>query len=151
MPISESDIQSRLTANQRNQIRLDLSNQLIADDDIPLILSCTKKLEVYSLDLSKNNITNIGIISLIQDLPACIRLVDLDLSHNRFSVDGAMALGCYLKENDTLKHLKLSGNPILNRGVAGILMGLTMNQTYTHEFQCKYELIRYPFDAQVNV
>ena len=26
---------------------------------------------------------------------------------------------------------------------------LTMNQTYTWEFQCKYELQRYPFDAQV--
>ena len=27
---------------------------------------------------------------------------------------------------------------------------LTMNQTYTWEFQCKYELQRYPFDTQVN-
>ena len=26
---------------------------------------------------------------------------------------------------------------------------LTMKQTYTHEFQCKYELQRYPFDSQV--
>ena len=26
---------------------------------------------------------------------------------------------------------------------------LTMNHTYTHEFQCKYELQRYPFDTQV--
>ena len=26
---------------------------------------------------------------------------------------------------------------------------LTMNQTYTWEFQCQYELQRYPFDAQV--
>ena len=28
---------------------------------------------------------------------------------------------------------------------------LTMNQTYTWEFQCKYELKRYPFDTQVNI
>ena len=28
---------------------------------------------------------------------------------------------------------------------------LTMNQTYTWEFQCKYELQRYPFDTQVNI
>ena len=27
---------------------------------------------------------------------------------------------------------------------------LTMYQTYTLEFQCKYELQRYPFDTQVN-
>ena len=27
---------------------------------------------------------------------------------------------------------------------------LTMNQTYTREFQCIYELQRYPFDSQVN-
>ena len=26
---------------------------------------------------------------------------------------------------------------------------LTMNQTYTLEFQCQYELQRYPFDTQV--
>ena len=26
---------------------------------------------------------------------------------------------------------------------------LTMNQTYTWEFQCKYELGKYPFDTQV--
>ena len=26
---------------------------------------------------------------------------------------------------------------------------LTMNQTYTWEFQCLYELQRYPFDTQV--
>ena len=28
---------------------------------------------------------------------------------------------------------------------------LTMNQTYTLEFQCYYELRRYPFDTQVNI
>ena len=27
---------------------------------------------------------------------------------------------------------------------------LTMNQTYTWEFQCQYELQRYPFDTQVS-
>ena len=27
---------------------------------------------------------------------------------------------------------------------------LKMTQTYTHEFQCKYKLQRYPFDSQVN-
>ena len=27
---------------------------------------------------------------------------------------------------------------------------LTMNQTYTREFQCQYELQRYPFDTQVS-
>ena len=26
---------------------------------------------------------------------------------------------------------------------------LTMNQTYTQEFQCQYKLQRYPFDTQV--
>ena len=28
---------------------------------------------------------------------------------------------------------------------------LTMNQTYTREFQCKYKLQRYPFDTQVHI
>ena len=28
---------------------------------------------------------------------------------------------------------------------------LTMNQTYTREFQCIYQLQRYPFDSQVNL
>ena len=28
---------------------------------------------------------------------------------------------------------------------------LTMNQTYTREFQCVYELQRYPFDSQVTL
>ena len=28
---------------------------------------------------------------------------------------------------------------------------LTMNQTYTREFQCKYQLQRYPFDTQADV
>ena len=28
---------------------------------------------------------------------------------------------------------------------------LTMIQTYTHEFQCIYELRKYPFDTQVNI
>ena len=32
----------------------------------------------------------------------------------------------------------------------GTQNSLTMNQTYTWEFQCKYELQRYPFDTQVN-
>ena len=27
---------------------------------------------------------------------------------------------------------------------------LMMAQTYTHEFQCKYKLMQYPFDTQVN-
>ena len=28
---------------------------------------------------------------------------------------------------------------------------LVMNQTYTHTFQCNYQLSRYPFDTQVNI
>ena len=28
---------------------------------------------------------------------------------------------------------------------------LTMNQTYTQEFQCQYKLQRYPFDTQVRM
>ena len=35
-------------------------------------------------------------------------------------------------------------------GAEGAENTLTMTQTYTWEFQCKYELQRYPFDAQVN-
>ena len=31
----------------------------------------------------------------------------------------------------------------------GAANSLTMKQTYTHEFQCKYELQQYPFDSQV--
>ena len=31
----------------------------------------------------------------------------------------------------------------------GVENRLTMNQTYTREFQCLYELQRYPFDSQV--
>ena len=27
---------------------------------------------------------------------------------------------------------------------------LTMQQTYTHEFQCVYQLMKYPFDTQVS-
>ena len=33
----------------------------------------------------------------------------------------------------------------------GASNSLTMNQTYTWEFQCKYELQRYPFDTQVKI
>ena len=31
----------------------------------------------------------------------------------------------------------------------GAANSLTMKQTYTHQFQCKYELQQYPFDSQV--
>ena len=33
----------------------------------------------------------------------------------------------------------------------GVENRLTMNQTYTREFQCLYELQRYPFDSQVTL
>ena len=34
---------------------------------------------------------------------------------------------------------------------SGFENSLVMNQTYTHTFQCNYQLSRYPFDTQVNV
>ena len=33
---------------------------------------------------------------------------------------------------------------------SGFENSLVMNQTYTHTFQCNYQLSRYPFDTQVN-
>ena len=34
---------------------------------------------------------------------------------------------------------------------SGFENSLVMNQTYTHTFQCNYQLSRYPFDTQVNI
>ena len=45
----------------------------------------------------------------------------------------------------------LSGHEVLDETYLfkGDENSLTMTQTYTHEFQCVYQLERYPFDTQV--
>ena len=42
----------------------------------------------------------------------------------------------------------MSGTVFNHTEGAEIENRLTMNQTYTWEFQCQYELQRYPFDTQ---
>ena len=52
------------------------------------------------------------------------------------------------EENGTMRGLEFVDETEI---FCGSQNSLVMNQSYTHTFQCNYELARYPFDTQVNI
>ena len=52
------------------------------------------------------------------------------------------------QENGTMSGLELVDETEIFKGSEN---SLVMNQTYTHTFQCNYELSYYPFDTQVKL
>ena len=68
-------------------------------------------------------------------------LVELNLSGNRLSDDGAHAMGTALANNTTLRWLDLSMNSINDEGLASIAAGMGENSTLTTLKVCSFDTL----------
>ena len=110
--------------------KLDLSYNKITDDGILALNNCLK--HNYSLEvlkLSGNSISCKGAKNILEAMHKS-KIQKLDLSHTCISIDGVIAISEYLKTDNTLRLLDLSGNPgICDAGVMYISDGLKTNNT----------------------
>ena len=91
----------------------------ISDPDarMEFLSNCLKENNiVQKLNLSNNDITDIGASLIGQAMEINRSLKILDISHNEFSDDGVTAISMYIRNNTFLQELDLSENKISDRG-----------------------------------
>ena len=111
--------------------KLDLRSNGIETDGCRALSSVVKECNMLtSLCLAMNEIGDIGVSKLAEGLKdKNCQLEDLDLSDNRISEDGAVALSDMLLENSRLQSLNLSFNSIGGNGASSIANVLDRNIT----------------------
>ena len=99
---------------------LNLSGQC-EGDGVPFIAFglCNNR-TICILDISNNNISNLGAREIASALHENQTLQTLNISCNDIQVDGAIAMAKALHENKALQYLYISNNNILDNGVIAI-------------------------------
>ena len=99
---------------------LSLSGQC-EGDGVPFIAFglCISR-TICTLDISNNNISNLGAQEIARALHENQTLQTLNISCNNIQVDGAKAMAEALHENKALQYLDISNNNILDNGVIAI-------------------------------
>ena len=99
---------------------LNLSGQC-EGDGVPFIAFglCNNR-TICILDISNNNISNLGAREIASALHENQTLQTLNISCNNIQVDGAIAMAKALHENKALQYLYISNNNILDNGVIAI-------------------------------
>ncbi|CAF1018138.1 unnamed protein product [Adineta steineri] len=116
--------------NNKTLIQLDLSRNQIKDIGachLSIGLQLNQTLTI--LDLSHNQIGDTGISELSVGLKSNKILTTLDLSDNQIKNEGARFLSAILKLNTALTTLNLSENDIKNKGATCLSTALQLNQT----------------------
>ncbi|CAF1335933.1 unnamed protein product [Didymodactylos carnosus] len=83
---------------------------------------------LITLDISNNNISNEGAISIGDALKVNKTLTRLDIENNHILNEGATSIGDALKVNNTLTTLFISNNNISNEGATSIGDALKVNK-----------------------
>ena len=110
--------------------RLDLSNNNLSDDGAVTISDGLKNNNtLLELNISHNNITNKGIKNITESIQVNTTLKKLDLSHNVISDDGTVTISDGLKNNNTLLELNISHNNITNKAIKYITESIQVNTT----------------------
>ncbi|KAJ7339497.1 hypothetical protein OS493_005895 [Desmophyllum pertusum] len=91
----------------------------------------THRTQLTRLDLSLNKISSSGAIALADALQSNCTLARLDLSFNQIECSGAAALAKALQSNRTLTHLSLRSNIIGDSGATKFAETLQYNDTLT--------------------
>lgn len=73
-----------------------------------------------SLDLGKNNLGNIGLLSLLKGLKQNCSLIHLDVGSNDITFEGAIKLFQSLEKHPTLSSLTLANHDHLHRNRMGL-------------------------------
>jgi NLR family CARD domain-containing protein 3 len=117
------------TIQKINLMRTDLTDRVLE--------KMVKYLEVpnvslVDLDISKNNITDVGLKTLCGSLKINTSLKFLNLSGNKIKEEGLNDLVEYLIENKNLQELSLGSNTITNEGLSILSRFLPSNKTLSH-------------------
>ena len=109
---------------------LDLSNNNLSDDGAITISDGLKyNNTLLELNISQNNITNEGTKNITKAIQVNTTLRKLDISNNILSDDGATAIGNCLKCNSCLLELYISHIGITNKGTKEIADAIQINST----------------------
>jgi hypothetical protein len=104
-----------------------LTGTIFGDEGANAFSRILNTTSIKILDLKKNRIGNLGIISLSNILINNTTIIDLDLGINRF--DAADELANVIRVNKTIINLHLYGNYLGNKGVEAIGKALIENNT----------------------
>ena len=100
-------------------------NSLCDRSGIPRLIENLHAL--HSLDLSNNQITNLGLKNLACSLIHRNHLTHLDISHNSISPEGACIVADAITKISTLQYLNIGGNKIEDRGIQSLTEALAKN------------------------
>jgi Ran GTPase-activating protein (RanGAP) involved in mRNA processing and transport len=111
--------------------KLDLSKNGIGVDGAKALAVILRKLPVTALCLNHNNITNEGMVDLLNALKTSETLIYLSLDGDKMGLSDAKALGEFLGTNTSLPHLSLNCTDINDECIPALIKGLEKNTTLT--------------------
>ncbi len=116
--------------------RLYLGGNLLGDSNLRSLAGVLKKTNIKLLDLSTNNITNVGAGALKQKLIGNKTMVALNLQHNSLSDEGIKELvdlgGRKEDQAQALEKLDVSSNGIGPAGILDLVEGIAENFPKLH-------------------
>ena len=116
-----------ISATSHTITKVAMSGCNLLDDHVRVFLrevSSNKLKPIQTLELSRNNIGDVGAAALAQGLKSCINLQELRLVNNKIGDDGAAALAQGLKSCNSLQILQLTINSIGADGATALAEGL---------------------------
>ena len=126
-PIGDDGIKL-LLSKFKHLIQLNISGTKMTEVGICALGECFKhNNSLQSLDISDNDIKDIGLTGILNNLPST--LVWLNVSDCNLTYIGAVIIGKMLRRNRTLKHLGISKNSIGDNGMSALSDGLHVNTT----------------------
>ncbi|CAF1017443.1 unnamed protein product [Adineta steineri] len=128
----QSELEKIIT-NPENRMELNLTSKNLTCSDMEIVsqYALQDNKTLIQLDLSRNQIKDIGARYLNTGLQLSQTLTILDLSHNQIGDAGISELSIGLKSNETLTTLDLSDNQIKNEGAQFLGAILELNTTLT--------------------
>ena len=113
-----------------NLLDLHLGSRRLGNDamrDVFAALEATQCLpSLRVINLKGNDLTDAGIIPILDLITPCPELMALNISCNKIGLEGASRLASYLLTNGTLTSLDCSSNPMGDEGVAAVFQCITM-------------------------
>ncbi|CAF1037389.1 unnamed protein product [Adineta steineri] len=128
----QSELEKIIT-NPENRMELNLTSKNLTCSDMEIVsqYALQDNKTLIQLDLSRNQIKDIGARYLNTGLQLSQTLTILDLSHNQIGDAGISELSIGLKSNEILTTLDLSDNQIKNEGAQFLGAILELNTTLT--------------------
>lgn len=108
--------------------QLDFRRNSLGPRDGAALSALVKQQSADSLDLSENQLSDTGLLDLVESV---LTLTTLRLGKNKIRVPGVQAIANNLAQSTTLQELDLSQNEFGDAGLRAILVALETNQSLT--------------------